>query len=397
MNALLDDLADPVGFDEILANAKMLRPQLAERSDEIEEGRRLPSDLVEKLREAGCFRMNMPRMWGGPELTSMEQVLVIEELSKGDASVGWCVMIGCDSGVYSGYLDDDAARDLYPHVDVIQAGWVYPMGRADETSEGYRVSGNWRFCSGSSHTDMIAAGCTVFRDGQPLIGDNGSPEWRLVLAPVAHWKINDIWRTTGLRGTASNDYTTLTPVMMVPREHTFSFSEPRRQGNLWKRPDTILRKMAGIPLGVSRRLIDEATLLLSRKTEPLTGRPLKNHTRIKSAIAESEMLLGAARSYVFAALETQWTMLDKDQELTLEVRRDVWLSRLNAFQRARDIARLLYDVVGGSAIYSQNGPYDRGVRDTETMCQHLVGQLRTLEDVGGMLLNSDNKSGSPML
>lgn len=109
------------------------------------------------------------------------------------------------------------------------------------------------------------------------------------------------------------------------------------------------------------------------------------------------MLLGAARSYVFAALETQWTMLDKDQELTLEVRRDVWLSRLNAFQRARDIARLLYDVVGGSAIYSQNGPYDRGVRDTETMCQHLVGQLRTLEDVGGMLLNSDNKSGSPML
>ena len=147
-------MAEPTGFAEILSNAEQLRPWLGSKSDETEMSRRLSTEVVDQLRAMGAFRMNMPAIWDGPELTSMEQVLVIEELSRGDASVGWCVMIGCDSGIYSGYLDDLVARNLYPHLDMVQAGWVYPVGRAEEVDGGYRVSGNWMFCSGSSHADI---------------------------------------------------------------------------------------------------------------------------------------------------------------------------------------------------------------------------------------------------
>ena len=341
--------------------------------------------------------MNMPTSWGGPELTSPDQVRVIEQISRGDASAGWCTMIGCDAGIYSGYLDDAVARNLYPHLDMVQAGWVYPVGRTEEIDGGYRVSGQWRFCSGSSHTDMIAAGCTVFRDGAPVMTERGVPEWRLMLAPKEHWDIDDNWHTTGLRGTASNDYTTVSDQLFVPREHSFSFFEPKREGLLWKRPDTLLRKMSGIPLGVARQALDDATHMLSQKTEPLTGRPVRNSTRIKMAIAESEMRLGAARAYVFDTLERQWEHLEADRELPVDLRADLWLSRLNAFQAARDIARTLFDSVGGSAIYAAAGPFDRYLRDTETMCQHIVGQHKSMEDVGALLLGSDEQSSSPML
>ena len=391
------ELAEPAGFEAIEGNARRIAPFLRSRSADIDAERRLPPDVVARLIEAGVFRMNMPASWGGPELTSPDQVRVIEQISRGDASAGWCTMIGCDAGIYSGYLDDGVARNLYPHLDVVQAGWVYPVGRAEEVEGGYRVSGQWRFCSGSSHADMIAAGCNVFRDGAPVMTERGVPEWRLMLAPREHWQIDDNWHTTGLRGTASNDYTTVSDHMFVPREHSFSFFEPKREGLLWKRADTLLRKMSGIPLGVARQALDDATHMLSQKTEPLTGRPVRNSTRIKMAIADCEMRLGAARAYVFDTLERQWEHLEADRELPNDLRADLWLSRLNAFQAARDIARTLFDSVGGSAIYAKAGPFDRYLRDTETMCQHIVGQHKSMEDVGGLLLGSDEQSSSPML
>lgn len=62
----------------------------------------------------------------------------------------------------------------------------------------------------------------------------------------------------GLKGTASNDYSTLGSDLMLSLEHTSSFAEPIRDGALWRKPDAVLRKMAGVPLGVARQVIDEA-------------------------------------------------------------------------------------------------------------------------------------------
>jgi alkylation response protein AidB-like acyl-CoA dehydrogenase len=389
-------LVSPNDFESILANARSLRPWLVDRSEDIEAQRRLTPEVVESLKSAGAFRMNMPKIWGGPELTSMQQVEIIEELSRGDTSVGWCVMIGCDAGIYSGYLDDVVARNLYPHLDMIQAGWVYPVGRAEEIDGGYRVSGSWLFCSGSSHADMIAAGCTVFRNGEPVIGPAGLPEWRLVLASKSHWQITDTWYTTGLKGTASNDYTTVEESMIVPREHSFSFLEPKREGLLWQRPDTLLRKMAGVPLGLARRTIDDVAHLMTTKKDRLGNASYRDNSRVQAAIADAEMMHGRARAYVFHALEAQWRRLENDQPMTRRERSDAWLSRLNAFQSARDITRLMYDTVGGDAIYSKKGSLDRGLRDASTMCQHIVGQRKELENVGALLLDAE-KQLSPML
>jgi indole-3-acetate monooxygenase len=57
------------------------------------------------VKDAGIFGMVMPRARGGPELDLLTQFRVIETLAMADGSVGWCAMIGCDSGYVSGFLD----------------------------------------------------------------------------------------------------------------------------------------------------------------------------------------------------------------------------------------------------------------------------------------------------
>ena len=170
------DFAALTGAD-IKANVRRVAAEIRDRNlaPEFDRDRKLPKDIVEQLRAAGVFRMNMPRIWGGPEMTSMEQVEVVEELSRADGSVGWCSFIWCDSGLYSGYLDDSVARALYPKLDMAQSGWVYPAVPAIRVDGGYRVSGRWIFGSGSNHCDMLAAGVIEMKDGAPMIGADGSP------------------------------------------------------------------------------------------------------------------------------------------------------------------------------------------------------------------------------
>jgi alkylation response protein AidB-like acyl-CoA dehydrogenase len=82
----------------VLHAAIGLAEQIRAANDEIERGRRLPPSIAAAMKDAGVFGMAMPRGWGGPELDPLTQFRVIEALAMADGSVGWCAMIGSDSG-----------------------------------------------------------------------------------------------------------------------------------------------------------------------------------------------------------------------------------------------------------------------------------------------------------
>ena len=63
----------------VLAVVAELAPRLAARAAETEAGRRLPPDLVDELRAAGCFRMLLPRSHGARfEDASRQQASVVD-------------------------------------------------------------------------------------------------------------------------------------------------------------------------------------------------------------------------------------------------------------------------------------------------------------------------------
>ena len=58
----------PMSAADIYANARGLAGYLREKSAEIDKARRLPPEVADRLRDAGMFRLMMPKEWGGPEL-----------------------------------------------------------------------------------------------------------------------------------------------------------------------------------------------------------------------------------------------------------------------------------------------------------------------------------------
>jgi alkylation response protein AidB-like acyl-CoA dehydrogenase len=104
-------LPDDTDGETILANVRAVRPAIVAARDEIEQGRRLPQQLAEALRQAGVYRLAMRRAWGGAEADPFVQYRILEGLVLADASVAWCAAIGFAAGGYfTALLDQDVAR-----------------------------------------------------------------------------------------------------------------------------------------------------------------------------------------------------------------------------------------------------------------------------------------------
>jgi indole-3-acetate monooxygenase len=157
----------------ILRAAIALAPQITAAGDEIEQARRIPSPIAKAMKDAGIFGMVMPRAWGGPELDLLTQFRVIETLAMADGSVGWCAMIGCDSGYVSGFLDQDVARAMYRDIRVATGAAATPTGKATRVAGGYRVEGRFPFVSGCHHSEWVWLGCIVHQDGTPQTDAKG--------------------------------------------------------------------------------------------------------------------------------------------------------------------------------------------------------------------------------
>ncbi|MER5888594.1 acyl-CoA dehydrogenase family protein [Streptomyces sp. NPDC001941] len=382
--------AVPDTAEAILAHARTLAPVLRDAAVRIEESRTLPPDIVELLRSGGVFRAAAPKAWGGPELDSMQQCELVEILATGDASAAWCAMIGMDSGIYSGYLDDSVAREMFPDLDVVTAGWIYPQGRAVRVEGGYRVTGRWKFGSGSGHCDWLSAGCMVTdedgeRETDPVTG--AATHWRVMMARPAAYTFHDTWHTTGLAGSGSQDYSC--EDLYVPDEHSFSFTDPKRGGPLYSSPDSIMRNMPGVPLGMARAALDHVRALAPTRTDRQTGTRWVDDPAVQSVIARLEGELLAARSGVYASLGAQWAALTGGTEPTPDARVATAIARRHAFRTCRDIVQTLYDLVGGSSVYKPS-PLDRWLRDAWTMNQHAVAQDSVLQVTGTVLLGGES-------
>ncbi|MEU3144295.1 acyl-CoA dehydrogenase family protein [Streptomyces sp. NPDC006999] len=386
----LIDLLDSVSAEEsaltaegILARARAVAPRLRERAEDIENSRQLPPDVVELLRGTGVFRMARPRAWGGPELDAMQQTEVVEALATGDASAAWCAMIGMDTPIYAGFLGEDVARRLLEDPDAATAGAIMPMGRAERVPGGYRVTGQWHFGSGITHSTWVVGGVLVTRGGELEPGPPGAlGNWRIVVAPVEDFEIEDTWYTTGLAGSGSMDYRTEN--LYVPEEYTFSFTRPRVTGAA-ATSDAVLRNMPGVPLGVARAAIDHVRRMAETRIDSATRTPWSQSYRVQTAVARAEMDLTAARYAVYGSLREQWEILQAGDVPTPDEQVATVLARAGAFRTARSVVASLFDLVATAAVYRPS-VLDRWLRDLNTMCQHVVAQDQVLQSAGARLL-----------
>ena len=104
MDTLIPSSADLAGDPAVISRAEALRPIVEAASNEIEDKRRLPPALLDKLHEARLFRLLMPRSSNGIETDPITFFHVIETIARADASTAWCLSqaSGCSMSADAG-------------------------------------------------------------------------------------------------------------------------------------------------------------------------------------------------------------------------------------------------------------------------------------------------------
>src|SRR5215475_9633540 len=96
-----------------LERARALGPAIAAAADAIERTQRIPAGLLDALHAARLFRLLLPRSLDGEEIDPVTSILVIAELSRHDASVGWCMTNAWGQSLMAPHLDPAAARTIW--------------------------------------------------------------------------------------------------------------------------------------------------------------------------------------------------------------------------------------------------------------------------------------------
>lgn len=365
--------------EELSALARELAPV-------IEANRRLPDELVRGLRASGLFRAGAPATVGAPEAPPAVTLRCAEAVARGDASAGWCVSIAATSSLLAGWLPADGLAEVFGDADKVAAGVWAPRGSARPIDGGYRVSGQWAFCSGITHSDYLFGGCMVEQEG------GGPPTIRVVGMPRGELEILDSWHTSGLRGTGSHD--AVADDVFVPDRRSMSLLEPpTSDAALYRFPifAFFALSIGAAALGNARGAIDDLALLAAGKVGHGSSRTLAQRPGTWSAVAQAEASLRAARALYYQSIDEAWAAAQSAEPVSVELRTGLRLAATHAVRTAADVARDMYDLGGGSAIYD-GSPLQRRFRDAHTATAHFQVNPATWELTGRLLLDQPTET-----
>jgi indole-3-acetate monooxygenase len=349
-----------------------LAAQFSSRARESEQIATLPGDLVAEAKAAGVFTMAMPKSLGGLEVEPATLVEVVEELSRADASAGWCTGIGNATSFFAWLGPGIAAELLAGNAAISVAASFSPIGRFTPAGPGrYTLAGNWKFMSGCRHADWFFLGGHVMDGDSPRTVD-GRPDWRLAVLRPDQVEIVEDWEVAGLCGTGSHALAVRgAPII---DEHTIvPFFQPApHDGPLWRLPFFTLIGMllVGHPLGVGRRALDEFTTFARTKTRSGATTTIANDDDAQVALTQAEGDLQSARCFVYDAIGDIWDTACRGDVPDVNQRARFLLATVQSMRAAMNAVSTAFARAGAAAVYADH-PLQRCLRDLHVAAQHV--------------------------
>ncbi|MEM7405060.1 MAG: acyl-CoA dehydrogenase family protein [Pseudomonadota bacterium] len=372
-----------------LDRARALAADIAQAGDAIEAGRALTDDLLAALHRARLFRLTLPRWLSGEELSPPELAQVTECVAAADASTAWCLGQAFGCGMSAAFMHRDAAAEVFGPDHAVLAWGAGAQGQAVPVSGGYRVTGEWKFASGSYHATWIGAHCKVVDEhGAAVLGKSGKPQLTTALFRREQVAMLDDWHVMGLRGTRSEGYRIdglfVDEVLTLDRE---TLESRQYDAPLYRFPTTNVYagSFSGVALGVARGALDDLRALATHKTARGARSSLRDSPVFQTELAELEAQHASARAFQRNTLLEVWDGVEVGEPLSIDQRAQIRLATTWAIRKSAEVVYAVHRMAGSSAIFSAL-PFERRFRDMHAVSQQVQGRATNFENVGRYLL-----------
>jgi alkylation response protein AidB-like acyl-CoA dehydrogenase len=374
---------------KLLDAARDMAPVITARAADTEAGRRLPLDLLGQLKQAGFFRMFLPRSHGGLEVDLRTGNEVLETLARADGSSGWTVMLGSESPHLFSLLPRERFDAIYSGgPDVIMGGAFNAQGQAVVEKGGYRVTGRWGFATGCQHADWLFGNCVILKDGQPLPGAMpGVPLMRGMLLPASEVRILDTWNVLGLKGTGSHDI--VMEGLFCPEEQSLDIftGTPcvRTPGFVSPLAHFVLH-MGAVVLGIAQGALDDLVKLAGTGKRRLYARTsLAESPVFQLQLGRLDMDVRAARALLRDASDEFWAACVNDPAAAAAITPRLSSTLAWVTETAASVVGTCYQA-GGASSLRDGSSLQRRFRDVHTFRQHAAAAEGWFGQAGASLL-----------
>jgi indole-3-acetate monooxygenase len=370
--------------DTVLDRVRALLPDIAARAADGEAARAVPPEIVASLREAGVFRMTLPKSWGGEQLGLLDSAAVVREVAEADGSTGWTVQASSMAWFFLRGLPRQTLQDKVfgDGADLMLRGAIAPKGRATPVEGGYRISGRWPLASGPFTPDWMLAGFVI--DGAPPLPDGGL-DIRVALIRPDQVTFLDTWKAVGLRATQSNDFTM--DDVFVPEHHTGPLfgdnNIPAPMYDLPYSPTGVSHD--AVILGALKGALGDLAELAASKRPAFNPKVLLGEDPVfQEQFAELEL-----RTTALTALSERTTRIVENRALAGETPTPFeWFSYTGGTQHIHHegirILNELMTLSGSSGLY-ESSALQRRWRDIRCVSQHVVGNNGAVRRLGAFL------------
>lgn len=381
-------LAPTTRPDAYLEEAREFLPLIKRNAADAETQGRMTDEIVEAFAGTGFRRMMVLPEHGGGGARLPDMLPVSQLLASADPATGWSLMFAMMGGALGQLMGRSAYDEVFSDPAGTIAGALAPMGVfADETDDGYVVSGKSSYNSAHRFATHLFFGGMVRRDGQ-VVFNNGAPEIRAFVVPKDRVEIIPNWQASAMVATESDD--AIVKDVALPKDYSFSFfhgGSPWRPGAEGAIPPSSMAPigLAAIAVGAARGALDTFKEMAVSKVPAASMARLADQPGAQIALAEAEGLWMAANAVLHETTRDIWEKTDAGEPFDFAAMARLRLAIVTATRLSRRSVELVRDYSGMSAILKPS-PIERFCRDVGAVTQHVGVAAGRFHTVGRVLL-----------
>lgn len=330
-------------------------------SHRAEQERRLTAEQLAIIYDRKWFKLFVPKKYGGLGLTVPKGVRLEEKLAQIDGSLGWTVTLCGGANLFVGYIDQTIAAPIFLDPRVCFGGSGQVSGKAVVHTNGYEVTGRWRYATGAPHNNWFTANCTIEKDGKPIIDQNGLPLVKSFFFAAQDVQIIEDWQVFGLQATASHSFEVNN--LWVPENQAFVIAAEHAtlEDPVYQYPFVPFAEvtLAANTLGMSQHFLECCRNLL------------KNQAQSMAILTSAEERIQEARALFYRALDASWIELCNNGKIAEALQLEIGTLSKKLVTVSREQVMLLYPYCGMAAA-DPTSTINRIWRDIFTASQHKI-------------------------
>ncbi|MFZ6053277.1 acyl-CoA dehydrogenase family protein [Halocola ammonii] len=342
--------------------------QIQEDASKAEATGQLKRDQLAVIYDHGLYKVLLPNEVGGKNLSLPEAADVFRKSSYVDGSFGWAVTIGAGGNFFFDFMEPKVAKEVFSSKEALIAGSGIPLGLATPEKDGFRITGKWKYCSGSPQASAFTFNCFVTDEN----GEKTDQVKSFVLRPD-QIEIEKDWNALGLKATAS--HTVKVNNAFVTSDRMFDISQPQvNSGSLFfKYPFLEFARVsfAAVVLGLGEAFIEKAQQL-AEESKSNWQQPFPDRfPKVKRMLNEQDNEMKFLRKAFFERVEKSWEELEQEGAVSDKLAKSVSEQCFETVNQVQQRTAKIFPWLGMSVLFPEN-EINRIWRDLQTAGQHIL-------------------------